>query len=155
MGNERGNLLRIYCVLSESNIFFQGKIFILQCRPITMENRFSDWELIHEFDVAVMTEEDLWTTGNVQEAFPNAVTPLTMSFLIATADNMMKKLVKKGVRRTESTQIAEFFLCFNYHLFLDVFKVGCAMLKKFVFFKKKKKMFLVSFETHSNEIDHG
>lgn len=43
---------------------------------------FTSWELLHEFDTAVMSEQDLFTFGNVGEVMSQSVTPLTISALV-------------------------------------------------------------------------
>ena len=42
-----------------------GKIFLLQSRPITSFLAWSDEDLEHEFDTATSTEKDIVTKGNV------------------------------------------------------------------------------------------
>lgn len=102
-------------------MFFQDEIFILQCRPLTTGNAFSDWELTHEFDSAVMSQEDLYTTANVDEVLRNAVSLPTMFFL-SMADRVLKKHLD-GDKRPE-WNVNRFMPCFNYHVFIDVFNVG-------------------------------
>jgi phosphoenolpyruvate synthase/pyruvate phosphate dikinase len=41
------------------------RLFLLQSRPITSLDTFTDWELQHEFDTAVDSERDISTKANV------------------------------------------------------------------------------------------
>lgn len=49
---------------------------------MTTTKSFTPWELLHEFDTAVMSEQDYFTFGNVGEVMSQALTPLTISALI-------------------------------------------------------------------------
>lgn len=100
----------------------QGKFFLFQCRAITTLNPFTDWELKHEFDSAVMSNEDVWTTANVYEVLPHALTLPTMHFFISIVDQVLKKRVDK--MKDFQWDVHRFMPCFNYHLFLDVFNVS-------------------------------
>ena len=44
---------------------FQGTIFLLQSRPITSFQAWTDRDLLREFDVAITSEIDVSTKGNV------------------------------------------------------------------------------------------
>lgn len=71
----------------------QNKIFLLQSRPITSTTAFSSWELLHEFDTAIMSADDLHTFGNVGEVMPEAVTPLTMSIVGPSLNRAMLSVI--------------------------------------------------------------
>ncbi|XP_014679271.1 PREDICTED: uncharacterized phosphotransferase YvkC-like, partial [Priapulus caudatus] len=58
-----------------------GQIYLLQARPITSLNIENDFEIGHELDTGVLTDQDLFTTGNTGEIMPRSATPLTMSQL--------------------------------------------------------------------------
>lgn len=57
---------------------FDNNIYLLQSRPMTSTHAFSSWELLHEFDTPVMSNEDLMTFGNTGEVLPNPLTPLSL-----------------------------------------------------------------------------
>lgn len=84
-------------------------------------NEFTDWELKHEFDSPVMSNEDFYTTANVQEEFPHAITLPTM-FFVTQVDHVLKKLIDK--EKNPKWEVHRFMPCFNYHVFLDVFNVS-------------------------------
>lgn len=104
------------------SVSFQNRIYLLQSRPITSLNQFSDWELIHEYDSAIMSEEDLCTTANVQEVVPGAICPLSRDILV--------KFLEKGIiqqiegKHPENEEI--FSRCITvarHHVFMDVFQL--------------------------------
>lgn len=68
-----------------------NKIYLLQSRPITALNNFSDYEIIHENDSAVMSVENVITKANVGEVILGSVSVLTQSTII---DMLEKNLVK-------------------------------------------------------------
>lgn len=75
---------------------------------------------MHEFDAAVMSQEDLYTTANVAEVLPNPITLPTM-FLLSIFDNVLKRLMDHEIEY--EWNVPRFMPCFNYHVFLDVFNV--------------------------------
>lgn len=85
-------------------------------------NELSDWELKHEFDAAVMTKEDLFTSEYVQEDLSSAMC-LPTSYFISLFDETLKKYVDNG-RKDFQWPVNRFVKCFNYHVFLDVLNVG-------------------------------
>ncbi|KAJ9588291.1 hypothetical protein L9F63_018343, partial [Diploptera punctata] len=64
----------------------KGKIYLLQARPITCLDSWSDFELLHEFDGPIITDTELLTTANVGEVFPGAITPLSQSITLRSTD---------------------------------------------------------------------
>lgn len=58
---------------------------------MTSTKSFTAWELLHEFDSAIMSEEDYFTFGNVGEVMPEASTPLTSSLMIPSFERTLFK----------------------------------------------------------------
>jgi hypothetical protein len=58
------------------------EIFLLQARPITSINTWTDFELIHELDSGVPCDIDLITFANVEEVLPEPISPLSISTVI-------------------------------------------------------------------------
>lgn len=58
------------------------RIYLLQARPITTINAWTDFELMHELDSGVPCDVDLMTFANVEEVLPYPVTPLSISTVI-------------------------------------------------------------------------
>ncbi|CAM1310114.1 Uncharacterised protein g5350 [Pycnogonum litorale] len=54
-----------------------GKVYLLQARPITSFYKMTDYEIIHEFDTPFPTDKEMITSGNQREVMPYAVTPLS------------------------------------------------------------------------------
>lgn len=63
---------------NQSSNCFQDQLFILQARPVTTLNAWNEIELKHEFDTAILSEEDTFLTkANIGEVMPGAVTALS------------------------------------------------------------------------------
>ncbi|KAK9746645.1 Pyruvate phosphate dikinase, AMP/ATP-binding domain [Popillia japonica] len=71
--------------------FSEDTLYLLQSRPITSLNNWSDWELQHEFDTPVYSGRSMYTRANVGEVVKGAVTPLTQSVVMRILDRTMKK----------------------------------------------------------------
>lgn len=67
---------------------------------MTSTNAFSTWELIHEFDTAIMSDEDLHTFGNVGEVMPEPLTPLCVSTWPSSFEKALLANFPKGVIET-------------------------------------------------------
>lgn len=65
---------------------------------MTSTKSFTPWELLHEFDTAVMSEQDFFTFGNVGEVLSQAVTPLTISALVPSFEDGLLKEINKDVK---------------------------------------------------------
>lgn len=70
-----------------------GKIYLLQCRPITSLNNFTEFELTHELGTGVATDVDLYSFANVGEIFPYAMSPLTLSTMVRSLEALMEYFV--------------------------------------------------------------
>lgn len=71
------------------------KIFLLQSRPITTLDNWTDFELTHELDSIVPVENDILTFANVGEVFPGVTSPLTISTFIYYLNNSVSDNFKK------------------------------------------------------------
>lgn len=58
------------------------RIYLLQARPVTTVNAWTDFEIMHELDSGVPCDVDLMTFANVEEVLPYPVAPLTISTVI-------------------------------------------------------------------------
>lgn len=100
---------------------FQNRIYLLQSRPITSLNQFSDWELIHEFDTATMSEEELNTTANIQEVAPGTMCPLSMDVLGSCIEQSISdQLDGKDRKEVDYNRL---FTIARHHMFMNVYKV--------------------------------
>ncbi|KAJ4449028.1 hypothetical protein ANN_00422 [Periplaneta americana] len=64
----------------------KGQMYLLQARPITSLDSWSDFELLHELDTPILTDSEVLTTANVGEVFPGAITPLSQSITTRSSD---------------------------------------------------------------------
>lgn len=67
-----------------------GKIHLLQCRPITSLNNFTEFELTHELGTGTATDADAYHLANVGETFPYAMSPLTLSTMVKSLEATME-----------------------------------------------------------------
>lgn len=93
----------------------RNKIYILQSRSVTSLNAFSNFELLHEFDDAVMSPEDFFTRANIGEAMPGAASSLTISVM----GKLFEKAIRKLMRVKPSSLFHTCFPNFSNHLFLN------------------------------------
>ena len=68
----------------------KGSIYILQTRPVTALEVETNEEIMHEFDTPIMTDYELITPNNVQEAIPGVLTPLSTELLLTAVDRGIK-----------------------------------------------------------------
>ncbi|CAM1330069.1 Uncharacterised protein g10194 [Pycnogonum litorale] len=57
-------------------------VHLLQCRPITALYNETDNEILHEFDTAVITDHECFTSGNIKEVLPKSVSPLGLTYIL-------------------------------------------------------------------------
>lgn len=69
-----------------------------------------------------MSDEELLSTGNVQEVLPGPLCPLTNSILVKSLE---KGLVRQfyGILVEDSTTFGHFFPVTRHHVFFDIWKV--------------------------------
>ncbi|XP_049832053.1 putative phosphoenolpyruvate synthase [Schistocerca gregaria] len=94
---------------------YKGIIYILQARPVTALHSWSDFELLHELDSPVASEEEFFTTANLGEVFPEGTSPLSQSFVIPLLNNGMKKVMR-------SYYLDQLHLS-HHHAFMNVLNV--------------------------------
>lgn len=58
------------------------QVYLLQARPITSLERWTEEELLHEVDSPIMADNELTTFGNTGEVLPKPVTPLSYDLVI-------------------------------------------------------------------------
>lgn len=71
------------------------KIFLLQSRPITSLDNWTDFELTHELDSIAPVENDILTFANVGEVFPGVTSPLTISTFVKLLNISVNNNFKK------------------------------------------------------------
>ncbi|CAG9815135.1 unnamed protein product [Phaedon cochleariae] len=71
--------------------FYKDQLYLLQSRPITTLNAWTDFELGHEMDSPILTDKSIATFGNIREVIPNATTVLSYSSSIRVMDECIQK----------------------------------------------------------------
>ncbi|XP_059048082.1 putative phosphoenolpyruvate synthase [Achroia grisella] len=80
-------------------------IYLLQARPITSLERWTEEELLHEMDTPIMSDEDLTTFANTGEVFPKPVTPLTADFVVTPMVAGLNKMVSFDMEPWEDSLV--------------------------------------------------
>ncbi|KAI4454859.1 phosphoenolpyruvate synthase-related [Holotrichia oblita] len=70
--------------------FCEDNLYLLQSRPITSLNNWTDWELQHEFDTPIYSQKSMYTRANIGEVVKGAVTPLSQSVVMRILDKTMQ-----------------------------------------------------------------
>ena len=100
-----------------------GDIYLLQARPVTALDGWTEKELRHEFDTPILTEEDYVTKANTGEVCPGAGTPLSISTTLRLLEINFQTTVKKQFGRLMEVNpwyIGRFFSLQQYQLFINV-----------------------------------
>ncbi|XP_044763689.1 prodigiosin synthesizing transferase PigC-like [Coccinella septempunctata] len=66
--------------------FFKDRLYVLQSRPVTTLNQWTDEELTHEFDSPHISNDTYYTRANIGEVSPYALTALSYSAIMCNID---------------------------------------------------------------------
>lgn len=99
------------------------KIYMLQSRPITALNNFTDYEIINENNTAVMSASDSFTKANVGEVILGATSAQMQSVLMRQLDDVLIKCITR-VDRKESSKHEVYFANFQQQIFMNVGNVS-------------------------------
>ncbi|XP_059048073.1 putative phosphoenolpyruvate synthase [Achroia grisella] len=80
-------------------------IYLLQARPITSLERWTEEELLHELDTPIMSDDELTTFANTGEVLPKPVTPLTVDLVLYPLMITMNDMVSSNMEPWEDTVI--------------------------------------------------
>nr|CAD7415796.1 unnamed protein product [Timema poppensis] len=61
-------------------------IYLLQARPITSLDAWSDFDLLHEMDSPKTCDREVLSTANVGEVMPGATSPLSISTIVNSSN---------------------------------------------------------------------
>lgn len=92
----------------------------MQSRPVTTFNAWTDFELLHEFDVPTMTDREVFTLANVGEVMPGAITPLSNTIV----NDNLDRIIYSHVQKTSTPFIKKFFTTTHHHTILNVINVS-------------------------------
>ncbi|KAG8192077.1 hypothetical protein JTE90_025340 [Oedothorax gibbosus] len=65
---------------------YKNKLYLLQARPVTTLHTETDFELIHDQDTPLRSDNEFWTKANVGEVYLSATSPLGISIICAAHD---------------------------------------------------------------------
>ncbi|CAH0724658.1 unnamed protein product, partial [Brenthis ino] len=69
-------------------------VFLLQARPITSLDQWTEEELLHELDTPIMSDDELITFANTGEVLPKPITPLTHDLVIAYLEKGISAMMR-------------------------------------------------------------
>ncbi|XP_068626441.1 uncharacterized phosphotransferase YvkC-like [Battus philenor] len=69
------------------------EVYLLQARPITSLERWTEEELLHELDFPIMSDDELTTFANTGEVMPKPVTPLTYDLVVSPLERGIGQLI--------------------------------------------------------------
>lgn len=98
----------------------EKRIYLLQSRSITALNNFTDYEIIHENDDAIMSPLDCVTKGNVGEVLPGAISVLTQSIITHAIQAQTSVQI---MDKRSSKLYLKYFPVTHHHVCMDVFKL--------------------------------
>ncbi|XP_063827746.1 uncharacterized protein LOC135077103 [Ostrinia nubilalis] len=75
----------------------ENDIFLVQARPITSLERWTEEELLHELDSPIMADDEFTTFANCGEVFPKPVTPLSHDLVVQPLIKGMSKTVSNDI----------------------------------------------------------
>lgn len=110
----------------EFAVTIDKKIHLLQSRPITALNNFTDYEITHETDTAVMSDYDIATKANAGEIIQGTCSMIAQSTFIFEK-LMIDMMYGKG---KYSGRFHHHFPMSHHHLFMDVGTVSSIFLKR-------------------------
>ncbi|RZC38860.1 PPDK N, DUF4137, and/or SBF domain containing protein [Asbolus verrucosus] len=96
--------------------FCQGQLFLLQSRPVTTLNSWTDFELLHEFDLTTLTDDLVYSIGNTGEVLPGAISTLTVTSIVPEVDEAMRRNINDKIDRYSVKCLP----IFQNHMFIDV-----------------------------------
>ncbi|XP_013788232.1 uncharacterized protein LOC106472148 [Limulus polyphemus] len=70
----------------------KDKVYLLQARPVTTVDTETEFEIVHEMDIPLYSEEEFLSKANVGEVMPGAMSPLGISTNFSSIETSFKKL---------------------------------------------------------------
>ncbi|XP_075215560.1 rifampicin phosphotransferase-like isoform X2 [Lycorma delicatula] len=94
-------------------------VYLLQCRPVTTLHAWTDEELLHEFDSALLPM-DVTSTANTGEVLPGATSLLSQSLLVHTID---MAITTQANRNAIEDNFYNYFntIISHQHVFIHIF----------------------------------
>lgn len=99
--------------------YFQNRLYLLQARPITTLNFWTNDELLNEFDSATLSNSMIYTTANVGEVLSGAMPVLTLTTGVTVVEHAMQEAIHHGI---DSYQF-KCFQIYQHHVFIDLLGV--------------------------------
>lgn len=95
-------------------------MYLLQSRPITTLYTWSDFEITHEMDFPVLTDQSVFTVANVREVMPNALTVLSQTSSVLAVDRSLQNYAQQNYDPLSTKGIC----LFQHSTFIDTVSVS-------------------------------
>lgn len=99
--------------------YFQKTLYLLQARPITTLNFWTNEELLNEFDSATLSSNMIYSTANVGEVLPGAMPVLTLT----TGVTVIEHAMQDAIHNTIDPYQFKCFQIYQHHVFIDLLGV--------------------------------
>ncbi|XP_074030149.1 rifampicin phosphotransferase isoform X2 [Leptinotarsa decemlineata] len=96
--------------------YYKDKLYLLQSRPITTLNTWTDFELDHEMDTPLVSEKTVSTVGNTKEVIPRAATVLSQTSCLLCINKAMQLYSQKNTDPISQMGV----LTFQHNIMVDV-----------------------------------
>lgn len=102
-------------------------MYLLQSRPITTLNVWTDWEIQHEFDTPILSENSIYTRANVGEVCKGAMSTLSQRVVMKIMDSSM---LAEGYGKIPNPYTVGPIITSSHTIFLDILNV-CRLISSF------------------------
>lgn len=99
--------------------YFENRLYLLQARPITTLNFWTNEELLNEFDSATLSNNMIYTTANIGEVLPGAMPVLALTTGVAIVEHALQKAIHYVIDPYTSKCLP----VYQHHVFVDLLGV--------------------------------
>ncbi|KAL3865732.1 hypothetical protein ACJMK2_043092 [Sinanodonta woodiana] len=121
----------------------EGRLYLLQARPIVSVLGETKEELMHEFDTPVVDMKECLTTGNIGEMLPRAASPLTIDLFGRVLDMAAKKMYARCIAFRYPTYAVKLMCPFYYRMFVSMSVICTAALSSLISDKNKVELLVL------------
>lgn len=100
-------------------------MYLLQSRPITTLYTWTNFELTHEMDFPLLTDQSIFTVANVREVMPNALTVLSHSTSVLAIERSLQQYAQQNYDPMSTKGVC----FFQHNAFIDTINVSRNMCK--------------------------
>lgn len=99
----------------------ENEIFLLQARPITSLDRWTEEELLHELDAPIMADDELISFGNTGEVMPEPLTPMSYDMVYVPLRDGVHSLITSNPTGYDHSLVITHNRC-ALHLYNSIYR---------------------------------